>query len=482
MKKIIFLVLLGFFLPSHYLAGERQKPKHPNFVFILTDDQGWTSLSSAMDDRYPEARSDYFETPNMDRLGNAGMRFSCGYAPDALCTPSRRSIQFGQNTIHTGNVHFRANYDPKTKQWLTIPRMLKSIDPAYKTAHYGKWDLRAGFFPEDLGYDESDGNTGNGNGDLMTDKSTKWTQVYVNNDPKRTGTITQRAINFMQRQVSGGNPFYLQISYYATHVDIQTKKKTYQKYLQKKKGKIHDNAGWAGMLEDLDTGIGEVMDMISKLGIDNDTYIILMSDNGGVQMLPPPVAIHKLDPPSAFPKKMNNYPLRSGKWVLYEGGIRVPFMIKGPGIKPGSYCHVAVTGCDLIPTISELAGNKNPLPDYLDGSSIKPLLDHPVNGKPVRKEGALYFHRYVNAYEHSAIIDGHYKLIKFWKTNKEELYDLDQDIGEIHDLAGTLPEKRRELDEKLMDYLKKMHAEIPDPGIRTGEKLKKNKKASDDDD
>jgi hypothetical protein len=107
-------------------TGVKQKGKHPNFIFILTDDQGWTCVSEMMDDRYPSSKSDYYETPNIDKLGDGGMRFTNGYAPDALCTPSRRSIQFGQTDIHTGNIRFQEHYDPKTKQWLTIPHLLKS--------------------------------------------------------------------------------------------------------------------------------------------------------------------------------------------------------------------------------------------------------------------------------------------------------------------------------------------------------------------
>jgi arylsulfatase A-like enzyme len=478
MKRILIFAgaALLFFL---FFSGVRPKAKHPNFIFILTDDQGWTCVSEMMDDRYPQSKSDYYETPNIDRLGDAGMRFTNGYAPDALCTPSRRSIQFGQTDIHTGNIRFEERYDPKVKEWLTIPKLLKSIDPAYRTAHYGKWDLRAGFFPEELGYDESDGNTGNSNGDVMTDKKTKFTETYVNNDPKRTHTLTARALNFMQRQAKAGNPFYLQVSFYATHVDIETTKRRYEKYLKKTPGQIHGDAGWAGMLGDLDEGIGKITDMVDKLGIGDDTYIILMSDNGSVEFLPP--VSNRLDPPASFSKRMRNYPLRGGKWDLYEGGIRVPMIIKGPGIGSHVYCHVPVTGYDILPTISDLAGNTHVLPAYLDGASIRPLFSDPGKGRVRRPEEALYFHRYAGGYPHSAIIDGDYKLIKFWKTGKEELYDLSKDVGEVHDLAAEQPAKLKELDAKLMNYLTRVHAEILDPSLPQGKK-KKNKDDDDDED
>jgi arylsulfatase A-like enzyme len=485
MKQILARAGALFFVTILFFAAGRRGAlpgnpavKHPNFVFILTDDQGWTCVSEAMDDRYPQSKSDYYETPNIDKLGDEGMRFTNGYAPDGLCTPSRRSIQFGQTDIHTGNVRFAERYNPHTKKWLTIPLLLKSIDPAYRTAHYGKWDLRAGFFPEDLGYDESDGNTGNSNGDVMTDKRTKFTATYINNDPKRTGTLTARALNFMERQTAAGNPFYLQVSFYATHVDIETKKQTFAKFGNKPVGKVHDNPGWAGMLADLDEGIGMITEMVDKLGIADNTYIILMSDNGSVEFLPP--VSNRLDPPSTFNRPMRNYPLRGGKWTLYEGGVRVPFIIRGPGVRPHTYCHVPVVGYDLLPTISDLAGNTRPLPDYLDGASMRPLFSDPEKGRVHRAEDDLFFHRYASGYPHSAVIEGHYKLIKFWKTGKEELYDLANDVGETHDLAAEQPEKLKELDRKLMDYLTAMHAEILDPNLPKGKK--KIKKDDDDDD
>jgi arylsulfatase A-like enzyme len=231
------------------------------------------------------------------------------------------------------------------------------------------------------------------------------------------------------------------------------------------------------MLEDLDEGIGKITEMVDKLGIGDDTYIILMSDNGSVEFLPP--VSNRLYPPSSFSKRMRNYPLRGGKWGLYEGGIRVPMIIKGPGIHPHEYCHVAVTGYDILPTISDLAGNRSALPDYLDGASVRPLFSDPASGRVRRPEEALYFHRYAGGYPHSAVIDGNYKLIKFWKTNKEELYDLSKDIGETHDLAGEQPAKVKELHDKLMAYLTRMHAEILDPSVPQG-KQKKNKDDEED--
>jgi arylsulfatase A-like enzyme len=456
------LATSGFMTAGLFMvpALHAEPVQRPNFILILTDDQGWTSSSQQMDDRIPGSKSDYYETPNIERLAAKGIRFTNGYAPCALCCPSRRSILFGQTPMRQGDdERFSANYHPDRKMQLTIPLLLKSIDPAYQTAHYGKWDLRADIFPEDVGYDESDGNTGNKNGDVSSDKNTKFTALFLNNDPKRIETITGRAVNFMDRQVESGHPFFLQISHYATHVDIQTREETYQKYRQKKKGVIHSNPGWAGMLENLDSGIGRILDAIDRLGISGHTYLILMSDNGGVELIPP--VGNKFDHPSAFRSRTRNYPLRGGKWTLYEGGIRVPFMAYGPGIAPGTQCDVPVTGWDILPTLADLAGNTAPLPETLDGTSIRSLLENGNKGELKRARKELIFHYFGKP--HSAIRLGDYKLIRFWNLKKTELYNLREDPGELNDLSGKDPKKVKELEQLLMSYMQEVDADLLNP-------------------
>lgn len=467
-------VLLGLMLFPAFQVFPVKPAQKPNFILILCDDLGWSSSSQTMSNLVPNSRSDYYETPGLERLASKGMRFSNGYAPCALCCPTRRSLQFGQTPARQGDLLFKENYHPDFKKVTAIPQMLKSISPVYRAAHYGKWDLRADIFPEDLGYDESDGNTGNSNGAMNSSKETKWSDLFLNEDPKRMVTITERANNFMTRQSKSGHPFYLQVSHYATHVDFQTREETYQKYLQKKRGAIHNNPGFAGMLENLDGAIGNLLDKIEELGIADHTYLILMTDNGGVEAIPP--VKNKFDHPSTFKIPSNNYPLRGGKWTLYEGGIRVPFMVMGPGIKPGSQCDIPVTGWDILPTLADLAGNAKSLPDNLDGTSIRPLLENGKEGKFVRKEEALVFHYFGNP--HSAIRAGDWKLIKFWNLKKIELYNLQDDPGELTDLAPSNPDKAKELETKLMAYLEKVHAEIlyPPKNIK---KVKKNKNTDD---
>lgn len=453
--RTLMVCMIGCFAASSVIA---QDTTRPNIIFILMDDLGWSSLSCKMDEGNLHSASDYHETLNIDRLVSQGMRFSRGYASASICSPSRRSILFGQTPTRQGDETFKEKY-PQQQKNQSIPQVLKTIDSRYRTAHYGKWDIRADFFPEDVGYDESDGNTGNGHGDLMTDKDMKWTERFITNDPKRMYTLAARATNFMERQVRSGNPFYLQVSHYATHVDVQARPDTYDKYQAKPKGRKHADPGFAAMLEDLDNSIGQILQQVESLGISDHTYIFLMADNGATEFFPP--VRNRLDHPSAFDKPMRNFPLRGGKWTLYEGGIRVPFVVKGPGVKPNSQCDVPVVGWDLLPTFSDLAGNKPKLNAQLDGGSFVELLKNEGRGVVSRPTPELIFHRYNNSYPHSAIIAGDYKVVKFWKGGKLELYNLKDDPGELTDIAEKNPAITKKLAAGLMKYIGEVNPELP---------------------
>jgi arylsulfatase A-like enzyme len=322
--------------------------------------------------------------------------------------------------------------------------------------------MRARFSPEYAGYDESDGDTGNNHGDLMTDKDDKWETHFVVNDPKRMLTLTGRATNFMQRQVKSGNPFYLQVSHYATHVDFQMRETTYKKYLAKSPGAKHGNPAFAAMLEDLDESIGRILDEVERLGISDNTFIFFMADNGATEFLPP--VKNRLDPPASFKTPMRNYPLRGGKWTLYEGGIRVPLIVRGPGVAANSQCDVPVAGWDLLATFASLAANTDRSFE-VDGGSFAGLLKNKGHGNVNRPLRDFVFHRYNNSYPHSALIAGDLKVIKFWKTDKVELYNLREDPGEVHDLAGTNPKEAHALAARLAKYLDEVN-----PGLTTGYK------------
>ncbi len=437
-------------------SAAAQTPGRPNIILILTDDLGWSSLSAYMDRHTAGSGSDYHETPAIDRMIKEGMRFSRGYAPDPICTPSRRSIQFGQTSLRQGDEEFAENYTDAVARPASIPEMLKSINPAYAAAHFGKWDLRAGITPAHLGYDESDGDTGNRDGDSSQDREDKWLKEYIHDNPKQTDSLTARAIRFMTRQSVAGNPFYLQVSHYATHVNFETRPQTYRKFTDKKKGTKHDNAAWAGMIYDLDASIGRLFDALDSLGLSDHTYVFFMADNGGVEFIPP--VSNRLDPPSVFSKPMRNAPLRGGKWTLYEGGIRVPFIVKGPGIKAGTQSDVPVAGWDLLPTFCELAGNTPADRSRLDGGSFASLFKNGGKGKVARPSDDFYFHRFHNSYPHSAIISGSCKLIHFWKTGVTELYDLSEDPGEIHNIHDREKARAETMKERLFSYIRKTNA------------------------
>ncbi len=454
----VLIIISGLWACS---LPKEKKESFPNIVFILTDDQGWSCTSLGMDDRIPDSKSDYYETPNIDRLAAEGLRFTRGYAPASICSPTRRSIQFGMTPARLGDESFRSNYDPgRHPNYLTIPKMLKSVNPKYKTAHYGKWDLRADIFPEDLGYDESDGNTGNRHGNLMAGPEEKWTEVYINEDPKRMVSITHRALNFMERQVRSKNPFFLQVSHYAPHVDIQTRQTSFDKYEKKAKGQKHSHSGWAGMLEDMDGSVGDILNKINELGIEENTYIFFMSDNGAAEFIPPVPARQKLLPPSNFDKPMRNFPLRGGKWNLYEGGIRVPFIVKGPKIAAGVMSDVPVVGWDILPTLAELVSYRPALPEELDGGSFFEILNAKGQGEIRRNQDFLVFHRYHTGYPHSAIIKGDFKAIQFWSTGITKLYALNQDLGEIMDISDAEPAILKELLDEMVDYIDSVNQDL----------------------
>lgn len=451
---LILILLIGV------ASGARaQSSKPPNIVFILADDLGWSSLSAPMDRADPSSASDYHETPNLDRLAAAGMRFSRAYAPAAICSPTRRSILFGHTPSRQGDVSFEENYHPVAGKHPTLPQVLKGVNGRYATAHLGKWDMRAGFSPEDAGYDESDGDTGNKNGNFAIEGTDKWTDYFITSDPKRANTLAERAANFMTRNVKARIPFFLQISHYATHVEKQTTAESYEKYRKKPRGKKHDDPAFAGMLEDLDRSVGALLDTLERLGITENTYVFFMADNGATEFMP--AVRNRLDHPSQFSQPMRNYPLRGGKWTLYEGGIRVPLLVMGPGIEAGSQCDVPVAGWDLLPTFAGLAaGGSGAAGLATDGDNFAGLLWGGESSSFARENNTFVFHRYNPGYPHSAIIEGDYKLLKFWKTGEVELYNLKEDRGECLDIANENPEKVRTLLAAMTAYFQKVNPQL----------------------
>ena len=428
--------------------------KAPNIIFILTDDQGWSQLSKHIDPRIKESKSDYLDTPFMNEIADQGMRFTAGYSPAPVCTPTRRSILCGTATARSGS-EFVSRFIPK--EHTTIPKMLKKANPNYMTGHFGKWGKFIGSTPKECGYDVDDGigtNATGGQGQSAT--------AYLVEDPKRTSSVTDNAIDFMQKQVKENKPFFMQVSYFAVHLRVETLEKTLEKYKAKGAPDRQYTAGWAAMLEDLDSGVGRILKSIADLKIGDNTFVVFMSDNGCQN---PHVGGDKSRP-------QTNHPLIGAKQSLNEGGIRVPFFVKGPGIKPNSYCHTPVAGYDLLATFYDFAGGKDPLPSDVDGASIMPLLKDPENGKIKRPLDGLVFHRPCPGGKkgnagNSVLRTDDYKLIIKWdkteegKIVKRQLYNLAESPVENDETLMSDSELTNEMEKTLVNYLKSVNAETP---------------------
>lgn len=456
MKQLyLFLFLYSLFGISTIVEGAGHGIR-PNIIFILTDDQGWPQTSVAMHPGHPRSCEPWFETPNIARLASQGRRFSNGYAPAPICTPTRRSVLVGMSTARTRGSEFKSEFDPK--KHLTIPQSLKKVDPAYRCAHFGKWGEMMLALPEEVGYDESDGDTGNitGNGAVGKIEFFQKQPGSTNDDPKLMFSLAKRSIDFIERNTESKTPFYLQISTYALHEQHQSTEKTLQKYAAKGDPPRDLPVIFGAMAEDMDRGIGLILDTLDRLGIAGNTYVFLSADNGGAPHQNVGF-VRKTERDERSP----NHPLRGYKQDLLEGGIRVPFIVRGPGIEPCSWCSVPVCQYDLLPTFVELAGG-NPismlagLDAEIDGGSIKTLLTD-GNGEVKRTVPGLVFHRPDRAV--SAYRSGNYKIYHEWRRDKTMLYDLGKDIGEENDLGASMPEKLAEMKMVLMNYLENVDAE-----------------------
>ena len=446
LEKLLSLSFLLFFC---FIQASAQPP---NFVIIVLDDQGWTGSSVQMDADILESKSDYYLTPEMEALASLGMTFSQAYSPSPKCSPSRSSILTGRTTARNQFTNTDNNIatgklliEPVTNTALngtdtTYAEWLKSTGMNYRTAHLGKWHLGNAddSSPTNNGFDVNDGATNNSDGNQGG---------VVQTDPKKIFDLTSRANSFMQTAVSDGVPFLLQLSHYAVHNEIEARQETIDLYndpTQRPLGVIHSGVEYGAMTEDTDDGIGLLLAEITSLGIDNNTYVILISDNGGQQNL------------------TSNLPLSLGKTFISEGGIRVPFIIKGPNITANSYNREAVVEYDLFPTIAELTGSPEALPDNIDGQSLVPLL----TGNSFNRMEPIYFHSphyddNPNKTPRSAVVDGQYKLIVEYETGSINLYDLSADIGETNDISASEAILAQTLCIQLRDHLKEVSASMP---------------------
>jgi arylsulfatase A-like enzyme len=432
------------------------KPTAPNFVVIYIDDLGWAQTSVPMIEGDPMTRSDYFQTPSLERLAAGGRVLSACYSPAPLCAPSRNSLLHGMTPARMRLTTLSAvEVKKEYRGQITIPNALKQANPNYMTAHFGKWHNEC-IKPRDAGYDVLDGeNNGNGPGDFQDDGKTP----LPDDDPKRIFSLTQDTNDFMRKQVKAGKPFYVQLSHYAMHIwhdSLQATRDKYKKLPRPKKGEDKDYVpeseipvgmftnGWlinyAAMVEDTDRAFGMTLDVLDDLGIADNTYVIFTSDNGG-----------------GF---RGNHPLRGSKGNLLEGGIRMPSVVRGPGIEPGSYTTVPMVQWDFLQTFYDLAGGTDPLPADLDGGSLKDVWFNGDDGQVVRNTEEFVFHfPWHTGTPESVIRLGDFKLRKNLDTLEFELYNMSNDLGESNNLADQMPEMVSNLDQRRADYLNQVKAE-----------------------
>jgi len=453
--------------------------KKPNIVLLYIDDWAWNGSPVAMDDAMANSRMPVLQMPNVERLAREGMKFRNAYA-SPQCSPARVCVQTGQSSPRNGFSVFMNDggqeyYNEKQFKGfpvvscvsdmaidldaVTIPEALGPL--GYTCAHIGKWHMRGN--PADEGYAVHDGDTTNTPGNTLPDDQKNRIPDWLT-DPKLMFSVTEKAIDFMEEQVEADRPFYLQISHYAMHGGSECLPATRAKYASHplvqayyeknrtsaaKISRKQDPAVWLGMGEDLDGRIGAVLDRIEQLGIEDNTYVILVSDNG---------YRHKFLPGLTQPH-------HSTKWWVWQGGVRVPMIVKGPGIKPGSVFNGNVVNYDFLPTFVDWAGGKvNELKD-IDGVSLAGYLggarpDDAFLNRP------LYFHypHYRSSMPHSAVVSGSRKVMHFYeRPDIPMLFDLAKDPGEVRNIAKKHPEEHQKLFAEMMTYFKKVGARLPKP-------------------
>ncbi|MEM9417805.1 MAG: sulfatase [Planctomycetota bacterium] len=452
-----FLVALIALLAVKLAATAQTQP---NIVFMLSDDQAWDGLSVPM---HPELDASYnpkLHTPNTQRLAEQGMRFSAAYAPAPVCAPTRISLMTGRSAAAVkwtkAGPSLRASANPK----LLPPQNIRNIssdsttvaellqDAGYTTAHFGKWHIDGGG-PESHGFDVSDGNIGN-------EASSK----FIDPNPVDLFGMAERAEQFMHQASEAGKPFYVQLSWLALHSPENALKSSVQKYQDANFGSERQIYR-AALTHDMDTAVGRVMDAVDRLGLADNTYIIFMSDNGGTGGNNTERRNRK--------RRSNDTPrLAGGKGSLWEGGVRVPLIVRGPGIQPNTWSQTRVVGYDLYPTFLDWAGQPNLLKttaDPTEGGSLTGILSGRADTvRRPRDEMVFHFPHYqTNDGPHSSIYLDQYKLIRFDETDRVVLFDIEADPLEQNDLAQDKRSTVRKLERKLDAYLNDIDAQRVQP-------------------
>ena len=455
--QLAIAVLCCLFLASRTNAAE--PAKSPNFVIFYVDDLGWADTSVRMMDDEPASASDFYRTPALEQLARQGMRFSNGYAPTPTCTGSRISIQFGKTSAR---MQYRNVFDVLAKKqrpqgWddeVSMAAVLKAAGKRYVTAHFGKgMGVRR---MDHAGYDVTDefekGPNGNGHGSYIDVKR----KVAIPDDnPKRIVDLTRRSVEFVQ-QHAGKRPFFLMVSHYAVHIPHQASPRAMERWrrrwvaagnpdlvpTQPEYNKHFARLRYAAMIEETDESLGQILDALRKSDELANTYVIFTSDNGG--------GFSRRD---AAGRRFNG-PLQEGKRSTFEGGLRVPFVVSGPRIQPGTQCDVPVVQWDLLPTLHDLAGGDAPLPAGVDGGSLRAVLEHGNTGAVHRGAPGLIFHYTCHFHPPVSVIRiGNYKLMRQLNSGDVKLFNVAADYAEREDLAQRMPQKVQDLDRICRQYV-----------------------------
>jgi arylsulfatase A len=451
-----FLYLLFLFIASAQLSHGAKKA--PNIILFLADDLGWTGLGCF--------GSDFYETPNLDRLASKGVKFTNAYAACTVCSPTRASIMTGMYPARLRLTDFIAGQNrPHAKT--TIPDWTKGLEKerttiaealkagGYRTIHVGKWHL-------DFPNQNDQGPTAHGF-DVSHDKP-KGTRGYFINDKAvsdlglksnySTDYLTDKAIEEIER--SQDNPFFLYFAYNVPHTPIQGREDLVAYFKEKvDTSATHRNPTYAAMVKSLDMSVGRVLDALDESGKAENTLIVFTSDNGGLTQRN---GIH-----DGFTE---NLPLRRGKGSAYEGGVRVPAIAYWPGTtQSGVESKTPIMTIDYYRTFLDAAG----LPGdeshnaSVDGESIIPVFKDPSHSI----DRDLYWH-----YPHyhaggdgpySSIRSGDWRLVEFHEDGQLELYHIGDDLGESSNLAANYPEKRAQLLADLRKWRRSVDAQMPSP-------------------
>ena len=466
MKSLFSLILLLF---SLYVQAQN---KQQNFVFILVDDLGWPDLGYM--------GSDFYESPHIDSLSKESFVFDNAYSSSSVCSPSRSAIMTGKHPARVNITDWIPGQDPKNRKLigpsdldalpleeLTIAEVLR--ENGYATFFAGKWHLGGeGFLPEDQGFDINRG--GNHTGQPKGGYYSPYDNPQLKDGEEGeylTDRLTDESLGYLQS--IGDKPFFLFLPYYTVHTPIQPSKRHLERFEDKlnqldqaiefkeERGSrttcSQRNPKYASMVYALDENIGRLIDALKANGQYENTTIVFTSDNGGLSTL---LSRYNYDAPASV------MPLRAGKGWLYEGGIRVPLLIK-PAYHKGKSRTISepVIGHDFYPTILSLANIESPKDQVIDGKDISELFNH---SKGLSRKSIFwhYPHYHGSGWRPGAAIRvGDWKLIEFYESGTVELYNLAEDISEHNDLSAIYPEKVRVLKRRLSRLQKSMQANVP---------------------